>query len=252
MSSLFIVQTPASGLAAAIAETSRLKGLSWAAARDEVAAQAGLTAADVRAVENGELPDLSIVQRFDSALGAVQRQGVAPSLGYRARATIDRAAAGEGYLFTMSTPDVDRAGDIVGGDWRLTGFLANPVGFWNHGTWGLPIGRWVGVGGNPLTGRFIPYTPAEGVEHPLAVTVGDMLAQGFVHACSVGFYPLSAAPRASLSMDDPRWGKSGMVFHSPELLECSPVGIPMNAQACRPPTDERPAQRSTHNIPWIG
>lgn len=237
--------TPAASTADLVARVAREKSIGWAAARGEVASAAGLSVSDVEAIERGIIPDGATVLRLGAAAGLVQRESGA-FVGYRAAGTITRATGdgGPSYHFTMSTDNVDRAGDIVEQDWDLSGFNSNPVAFYNHNTWGLPIGRWANVAGQPLTGDFIPYAPKAADMHPLAALVADMLEQGHLHACSVGFMPTAVIARAQLSRDDARYAAGGYVYVRPRLLECSVVGIPMNQDACRPMVEPKPTDKS--------
>lgn len=240
-----VYSTPAASTADLVARVAREKSIGWAAARGEVASAAGLEVSAIEAIERGDVPTAEMLTRLSSAVGIVQREAGA-FIGYRATGTITRAAGDNGpsYHFTMSTDNVDRADDIVEQDWDLSGFNSNPVAFYNHNTWGLPIGRWANVAGQPLTGDFIPYAPKAADMHPLASLVADMLEQGHLHACSVGFVPTAVISRAQLPRDDARYSQRGYVYIRPRLLECSVVGIPMNQDACRPMVEPKPTDKS--------
>lgn len=151
--------------------------------------------------------------------------------------------AGEGepprYRFVMSMSTPDEASDLVMQDWDLSRFNQNPVGFFNHNSWGLPIGKWVDLsvtdiapGVKALTGAFVPSDATE-----TSRAVARQLAEGVLNACSVGFIPGKMTDRSKYPTDDPRWAQRGYVYEAPRLMECSIVGTPMHPDAI--------AQRST-------
>jgi hypothetical protein len=254
-----VYSRPDSSLASVLASVAQSKSVGWAVARSLVAEACCLSADDLRAVERGEVPSGDVIARLAGASSLVSREAPVQAVGWRAMGSIT-LAAGDGeaaFRFTMSTDNVDRASDIVDQDWDLGGFARNPVAFYNHATWGMPIGRWANVGGQPLSGDFVPYRPAEPAMHSLAALVADMLDKGHLHACSVGFLPTAVLARAQLPMDDPRYAKQGYVYLRPKLLECSVVGIPMNGDACRPGPAEMPERApaksfTTEPGDWFG
>lgn len=126
--------------------------------------------------------------------------------------------------FTLSTEDADRANDVVKLDgWKFENFLKNPVVFFNHKTWELPIARMTQIGrvGKAIVGD-VEF--ATGEVYALAETVFQLVKGGFINAGSVGFRPLKRA-----------WNEErrGVDFLEHELLEFSVVGIPCNANALR-------------------
>ncbi|MGB5567554.1 MAG: phage major capsid protein, partial [Acidimicrobiia bacterium] len=134
-------------------------------------------------------------------------------------------ARADPFQFTLSTPTVDRYGDIVRAPWRLSAFRKNPVALWGHDSHALPVGTWEDVkvddGGN-LTGR-LKLAARETSEFIGALW--SLIEQGVLKAVSVGFIPHEAEP---LDEDDP-WG--GYALSDNELLEVSLVNIPANAEA---------------------
>ena len=143
------------------------------------------------------------------------------------------------YRFVMSMSTPDEASDLVMQDWDLTRFSQNPVAFFNHNAWGLPIGKWVDLsvtdvapGVKALTGAFVPSDATE-----TSRAVARQLAEGVLNACSVGFIPGKMTDRSKYPTDDPRWAPRGYVYEAPRLMECSIVGTPMHPDAI--------AQRST-------
>jgi hypothetical protein len=132
--------------------------------------------------------------------------------------------------FTLSTADVDRARDIVGQRWRLDAFRGNPVAPWGHRSQDPPVGIWEGVGvvDGRLRGTLVAHPIAS---YPLSVTVAEQLRRRIIRTVSVGFMPGIATPRAAFDEGDPRHSMRGVYFDDNELLECSPVTVPMNARA---------------------
>ena len=124
------------------------------------------------------------------------------------------------YRFRITTPTVDRAGDVVetsGGDW--TNFLANPVVLYGHDYGALPVGRGetltVGADFADLDVRF-----ASEIDE-FAGRVERHVAGGWVRTCSIGFRPLDLEPMKTGGYRIKRW----------EMLELSIVPIPCNADA---------------------
>jgi phage head maturation protease len=137
------------------------------------------------------------------------------------------------YRFVMSMSTPDEASDLVMQDWDLSRFAQNPVGFFNHNSWGLPIGKWVDLavtdvapGVKALTGAFVPSDATE-----TSRAVARQLAEGVLNACSVGFIPGKMTDRSKYPTDDPRWAARGYVYETPRLMECSIVGTPMHPDA---------------------
>lgn len=260
-----ILSTPASGLRALTAEVVRAAGCTWATARAQIADASGVSLSGLAEVERGAVVTAGDLAHFRSAAALVQRFD-AGAIGYRAGGEItghvERAEGGSStptrYRFVMSSATPDRAQDIVEQDWDLSGFNRNPIAPLNHASWSLPVGRWhdVSVVGGRLQGDFAPYVPRDTSAYDGdAVTVADMLSQDILRAVSVGFLPRRAFSRASLDQTDPRYNPRGYVFAANELLECSIVTVPMNAEAtmgltpakdggCEPETEIEPMQGS--------
>jgi HK97 family phage prohead protease len=132
--------------------------------------------------------------------------------------------------FTMSTQAEDRYGDVVeiaGMD--IEQFLKNPVAPLAHASWDWPIGKWTDLEKN-LTGRpkrldgTLNLLP-EG-EYDQADLAARMIKHGIMRACSVGFIPKQTE---IIRDEEGRW--LGFRFLESELIECSLVAIPANAQA---------------------
>jgi HK97 family phage prohead protease len=170
------------------------------------------------------------------AAGALLPGETPPAAVYRALLGMEADEEGEGkparepgrYPFVMSVGTADGAGDVVEQSWKLDRFMANPVAFFNHRSWGLPIGRWerVRVEGGVLKGDFVPTDASDEGR-----TIRAMLDEKTLRAASVGFIPGKATDRSKYPVDHPLYAERGYVFSENNLLECSIVGVPMHPEA---------------------
>jgi HK97 family phage major capsid protein len=132
-------------------------------------------------------------------------------------------SADDPFEFVMATDDVDRYGDIIDIDGvDLAGFERNPVALWNHDSTS-PIGTWSDVRrvGGELRGRLD--MAARGTSS-LIDRVRALIEQRIIRAVSVGFLP-----RASVALK----ATGGLRYTATDLMECSVVAIPANANALR-------------------
>jgi HK97 family phage major capsid protein/HK97 family phage prohead protease len=128
------------------------------------------------------------------------------------------------YLFVMSDASVDRYGDIIDqSGWVLSNFRKNPIALFGHSSQ-LPIGTWseVKVVDGKLQGR-LNLLPAGLV--PRVDELRAFIEAGVLRAVSVGFRPLKSEP---IDAEKP-WG--AQKYLKSELVECSLVSIPANANA---------------------
>ena len=132
------------------------------------------------------------------------------------------------YPFVMSVGTPDGADDVVEQTWDLKRFMQNPVAFYNHRSWGLPVGRWerVRVEGGVLRGDFVPTDASEEGR-----MIRAMLDEKTLRAASVGFVPGKVTARSKYPTDHPLYAPRGYVFSENNLLECSIVGVPMHPDA---------------------
>lgn len=170
--------------------------------------------------------------------GQLAPDEAAPTELYRAlmqMEIVERAVGEDGkptdpdrFPFIMSVGTPDAADDIVEQSWDLSRFLQNPVGFLNHNSWGLPIGRWedVRVESDVLHGYFVPSNA-----HEMARTVRAMLIEKTIRCASVGFVPGEMIDRSKYPSDHPLFGKRGYVYRNNRLIECSIVSVPMHPEA---------------------
>lgn len=142
----------------------------------------------------------------------------------------DLSANDENRTITMVLSDnsVDRMMDTINPKgWQLKNYMKNPVVLWSHGQDDLPIGKMIDlkVENNKLIGT-IEFVKADiPVIGEKAEAVYQLLKNGFLNACSVGFYPIEAV----FAEDEDRLG--GMDFLKQELTELSIVSIPCNPNA---------------------
>ena len=126
--------------------------------------------------------------------------------------------------YVLSDDSVDRYGDIINADgWSLANFRKNPIALFGHKS-DIPIGTWthVRVEGNRLLAKL--QLAAAGTSHWVD-TVRSLIEQRVLRACSVGFRDIKSEP---LDPEKP-WG--AMRFLKSELVECSIVAVPANANA---------------------
>lgn len=120
----------------------------------------------------------------------------------------------------VSTPSVDRAGDIVKAEGvELSGYRANPTVLWNHDP-DRPIARCVEIGVKSGSIEALVQFPPEGDDDE-ADTLYKRIKNGQVNAASIGFNPIKATPLKT----------GGLDYTSCELLEFSFVSVPANDEA---------------------
>ena len=102
-----------------------------------------------------------------------------------------KAVEGERALeVTITTPDVDRDGDIVEPKGaKLVNYRKNPVVLMAHDYRGLPIGKAKDLDKTDTGISAKVMFPEEGT-YPLADTVYNMYKQKFMKAWSIGFIPI--------------------------------------------------------------
>lgn len=124
--------------------------------------------------------------------------------------------------FVMSDETVDRVGDVIEAKgWQLANFQKNPIALFSH-RHDFPIGHWtdVKVAGGKLIGRLnlLPKGISERLDEIRAA-----VEAGVLRAVSVGF----TADEEKIERID----TGGYRFRSVELMECSLVAVPANANA---------------------
>jgi len=129
---------------------------------------------------------------------------------------------GEPDEFVMSDASVDRMGDVINQDgWQFDQFKT--IALFNHERDKI-LGSWtdVSVKDGRLTGRLVW---SKSTKWPYAQYLRDLVREGHLRACSVGFQPLETEP---LNKSAPHKGQR---FKKSILLECSLVSVPANPSA---------------------
>lgn len=134
---------------------------------------------------------------------------------------ITKQMEGRRVMFVMSDELPDRGGDIVKLEgWDLAGFMRNPVLLSMHDSTRYPIGTWEKVWTEAGQLRGVARFADEGT-HPEADLAYSLYKQGIMNAVSVKFLGNEYEPNEH----------GGLTFTGQELLECSAVPVPANANA---------------------
>jgi len=148
--------------------------------------------------------------------------------------------------FTISLYSEDRDGDIVyPPGCVLTNYSRNPVVFFGHQQWEIPIGVSRSQAGEvtiwPMEDRILAKWYAD-TEDEDAMFVYGKVKRGILSAASIAFVPIEAYRRDEVEKarphnDRPHGMPMGWFFKSYDLTEWSIVGIPSNAGAIRDALD---------------
>ena len=141
--------------------------------------------------------------------------------------------------FIISTSSQDRDGDIViPKGCVLDNYKRNPIVFYNHQQWEVPIGKAMGPDGRlsvSIQPDRILATCYFDQADPDAVYIYGKVKRGFLNATSIGFFPLEAErlPEKKGRRNGEAVGEQwqGWLFKRWELLEFSIVGVPSNPEA---------------------
>jgi len=132
--------------------------------------------------------------------------------------------AGQGFLWTLSTFDLDRFGERIDPQgWDFKRFMDNPVVEWAH-RYDIPaIGKIKGLAadGDGLHG-FVFFNDKS--FDPFGWGIGQRVKAGVIRAGSVGFRPVEIEIP---SKEDSKDGTS-LIFRKQELLEFSICNVPAN------------------------
>jgi HK97 family phage prohead protease len=163
---------------------------------------------------------------WDDCMGHDDGSSEADSAEVPLRKTVARAATSKNNLeFILSDETVDRYGDIiVANGWDLKDFRNNPIALFNHNS-DFPIGKWsnLRVEKGELRGNL---QLADAGSSTRIDELRALIDQGILRAVSVGFAPIA---REAIKDDKDRM--TGIKFTKSELLECSLVSVPANANA---------------------
>ena len=153
-------------------------------------------------------------------------QGVKKQFLINPSKTIKQTDEGLQIDFIISTGVVDRDNDIIDvNGWNFDNYNKNPVILWAHNYKEPPVAKSVNIWieGDKLksTALFMPYDMSA-----FAHSIGQMYANGYLNAVSVGFDAIEAkwAP-------DTQSRPWGIDYAKQELLEYSCVPVPANPEA---------------------
>jgi phage head maturation protease len=139
-------------------------------------------------------------------------------------------------VFTVSTNEIDRDGDVVHIPGLSTqSYMRNAVFLYGHDYNSLPIGRTTRLhtqqdGDVQKLKARVEFTPdsaySAGYSGITGQTVRRMYVKNFLNATSIGFTPWETQP-----LVDKRVGNPGNVYLRSDLLDISAVAVPANAGA---------------------
>lgn len=140
------------------------------------------------------------------------------------------------FWFVITTDQVDRSNDRVSPKGvGIRNFMDNPVVLWSHDSQIPAIGRI-----EAIRSPFVLSTGHTGIlaglrfqtVTELARDVGELVKQGFIRACSIGFIPLVWSDEsASKYTNAYPFTNEVRTYEESELLELSVCNIPMNPGA---------------------
>lgn len=172
-----------------------------------------------------------------AAVGVEQRRVVELKAGTDSIANID--VENREITFIASTPSVDSHGEVVAQDWNFARFEKNPVILWAHNQREPPIGRavkwWV------ENGKVLYIRVKFSQVYAFAQLIFDMIVEGTIRACSVGFIPYEIT-REEID------GQLRTVLRRNELCELSVCPVPSNADAVIPKELAEAAERCAKAI----
>jgi len=137
-----------------------------------------------------------------------------------------REAGKSAFDFVLSTEDEDACGDVLlASGWDLSRFAKNPIALYLH-KHESPIGTWknVRIEGGKLLGtlRLVRRGVSMYIDQ-----IHDLLKEGVLRCCSVGFTPLEVEKRTAST------GRSGKLIKRQRLIEVSLVPLPCNPETVR-------------------
>ena len=123
--------------------------------------------------------------------------------------------------FVMSTPEIDRHGEIINQNgWDFGPFLKNPVVLWGHDQSQPAVGKVISI--EKINGNVEGVVKFAANENPQAKILFDLYAEGFMAAVSVGFMNLKWMYDEVLDV---------ITLLENQLFELSLVNVPANASA---------------------
>ena len=150
--------------------------------------------------------------------------------------------------FRITELALDRHGEVVlpkGMD--MEGWKVNPVVFFGHNSWSLPIGRGV-VETINRTNEYIEVDKIfdDDGEDELATIISSKLQKGFLQSSSIGFISKEQSDEPVVD------GQKGVTHSKSELLESSIVPIPALPSAGRVKDVAKEFQNFRHELKNVG
>jgi len=156
------------------------------------------------------------------------------------------AEAGQGFLWTLSTYDLDRFSERIDPQgWDFKRFMENPVVEWAH-RFDIPaIGKIEGLAVDDKGLRGVVFFNDKSFD-TFGWSIGQRVKAGVIRAGSVGFRPVEIEIP---SKEDSKDGTS-LIFRKQELLEFSICNVPANPFALAK-TNEELGMRNEKSDPAI-
>jgi len=170
----------------------------------------------------------------------VYKEGPIPSLAYASTGNaLDQMSDDENAIaYVVTTDDEDRDGDIVkpmGG--HLTNYSRNPLVFFGHQEWEIPIGVCRSPDGRitvyPEENRMVDVIHFDRAD-PDADFVYQKCKRKILNATSIAFVPIEAWRRDDVRKarsNNDQGGQPGWYFNQWDKTEVSIVGVPSNPKA---------------------
>jgi HK97 family phage prohead protease len=154
--------------------------------------------------------------------------------------------AGQGFLWTLSTFDLDRFGERIDPQgWDFKRYMNNPIVEWAH-RFDIPaIGKIEGltVDGEGLHGLVFFNDKSYDA---FGWSIGQRVKAGVIRAGSVGFRPIEI----EIPSKEDRKDGTALIFRKQELLEFSICNVPANPFALAKEERKEKREQSDNAIPF--
>ena len=185
------------------------------------------------AKQNAERLDTAVFEKVsvEKVLGASEFKTRLSELGIEYRKELEDRQA----VFTISTEDVDRDGDIIKADGIDTSdYLKNPVVLFAHDSTSLPIGVSLKLyRSNKQTKAVVLFFDDTIDKTGTSDTIFRFVKAGGIKGASIGFRPIKARFPDQKELDTLGMGPYGVMYEKTSLLEWSVVSVPANQNALR-------------------
>lgn len=153
------------------------------------------------------------------------------SLGVTYRKELEERQA----VFTISTEDADRDGDVILSNGIDTeDYKSNPVVLFAHDTRSLPIGFTLKLYKQSKSTKAVVMFFDDEIDNTgTSETIYRFVKAGGIKGASIGFRPLKARLPTDKEMDERKMGPYGILYEKISLLEWSVVTVPANQNALR-------------------